>query len=264
MSAYDSATTGAAQLVYKAFLRTYKIKGMREVIASGGKALQGLTSYVQMMSRFQNIEGVTLMDGDDEFEHTEHGAFTGLSDTLTQFGQQLAGALQIPLVRLFGQSPSGFSSGESDLRMYYDSINQQQNQVLKVGVTKVYRAMAASLQIKLPEGFKIKFNTLWQLTETEKSEIAAKNTDSITSAEDSGLISKRIALKELKQQSSVTGIFTNITEKDISSADDVIPPPDATELVPPKADSEDPAATGKKVLPEEVKPKPRRKMNDHD
>ena len=40
--AFDSTTTGIAQLVYKAHLRTYKVKGLRSIIAAGGKALDGL------------------------------------------------------------------------------------------------------------------------------------------------------------------------------------------------------------------------------
>jgi phage-related protein (TIGR01555 family) len=227
MIAYDSATTGAAQLVYKAYIRTYKVKGMREIIAAGGQALSGLVAYVNMMRQFQGIEGVTLMDGDDEFEHTETNAFSGLSDTLTQFGQQLSGALQIPLVRLFGQSPAGFSNGDADLRNYYDTINQQQNKDLKIGVTKIYRAIAASEGVKLPEGFKIKFRSLWQLTEVEKSEIAKNVTEAVANAENSGIISPQTAAKELKQSSEITGIYSNLTDENIKAmSDKPIPPPE--------------------------------------
>lgn len=224
MIAYDSATTGVAQLVYKAYIRTYKIKGMREIVAAGGVALNGLVAYVDMMRRFQGVEGVTLMDGEDEFEHTEHGAFTGLVDVLTSLGEQISGALQIPLVRLFGQSPAGFSNGDADLRMYYDGIYQQQEQQLLVGVTKIYRAIAASKQIKLPPGFKIVFKSLWQQTETEKSDILKKKTDAIVSAYDIGLISAKVGMQELKQLSDITGVFSNITSEDINKAEDELPP----------------------------------------
>jgi len=104
MIAFDSATTGAAQLVYKSYIRTYKIEQLREAVAAGGDALNGIVSYVDMMRRFQGIEGMTLIDAKDDLSAATHGAFSGLSDALTQFGQQLSGALQIPLVRLFGQS----------------------------------------------------------------------------------------------------------------------------------------------------------------
>ena len=224
MVAFDSATTGAAQLVYKSYIRNYKIKDLRQVVAAGGDALIGLTKYVDMMRRFQGIEGMTLLDSEDEFGADAHGAFTGLSDILTRFMEQCAGALQIPLVRLFGQSPSGFSTGETDLRNYYDTIRQCQERDVKVGATKVYRAMAASLGIQACDGFGISFRSLWLLTDMDKSDIASKNVDTISKAEDSGLISKSIALKELKQQSKITGMFTNITDDLIEEAENELPP----------------------------------------
>lgn len=233
MIAFDSASTGAAQLVYKAFIRTYKVKDLRQIIAAGGDALNGLVKYTDMMRRFQGVEGITLLDGEDEFEAGSHVGFGGLSDALTQFAQQLAGALQIPLVRLFGQSPSGFSTGDTDLRMYYDSIKQQQEKTLKVGVTRVYRAIAQSRGIKLPKGFGIQFRPLWQLTQAEKADIASKVATAVTTAKEYGLVSDQVAMEELRQSSSDTGIFSNITDKIVKAADDGVgePLPMAIEVV---------------------------------
>lgn len=239
MIAYDSASTGAAQLVYKSYIRTYKIKGMREVIAAGGPALAGLTQYVDMMRRFQSIEGMTLMDGDDEFESQTHTAFSGLSDALSQFGQQIAGALQIPLVRLFGQSPAGFSTGESDLRSYYDTVLQAQEKTLRRPVVTVYRAIAASLGIAIPDGTTFRFNSLWQISESEKSTIASTVATAVNTMEESGIIDRPTALKELRQSSEVTGIFTNISDEMIETAENEPPPlpegepPEVGGLLPP-------------------------------
>jgi phage-related protein (TIGR01555 family) len=233
MIAFDSATTGASQLVYKAYIRNYKIKGLRQVVAAGGDALAGLSKYVDMMRRFQGIEGMTLLDSEDEFSSDSHTAFGGLSDILSRFMEQCAGALQIPLVRLFGQSPAGFSTGDTDLRNYYDTVKQSQERDLKVDITKVYRIMAASLGFQLPDGFSLEFRSLWQLTDSEKSDIASKNIDTISKAEESGLIDRATALRELKQQSKVTGMFTNITGEQIIEAENEPPPqPDAEEEEP--------------------------------
>lgn len=243
MIAFDSATTGAAQLVFKSYLRTYKIKDLREVVAAGGDALNGLTAYVDMMRRFQGIEGITLLDGDDEFAADSHGAFGGLSDALVQFGQQLSGALQIPLVRLFGQSPAGFSTGDADLRNYYDTIKQQQVRTLQVPMTKTYLAIAASLGIKVPDGFQVQFNNLWQDTDSEKGDVASKTFDVVSRAEESGLVDKACALRELRQSSKVTGIFTNITDEMIEEAENE--PPPLPETVP-----------GEEPQQEEAQPQP--------
>lgn len=237
MTAYDSATTGASQLVYKAYLRTYKINGLREIIAAGGPALTGLTSFVELMRRFQGIEGITLIDGEDEFEAHQHGVFSGLSEVLKELGQQIAGALGIPLVRLFGQSPSGFNSGDSDIRQYYDSVRQKQEDELLVPITIIYNVIAQSEGIKLPDNFELEFNPLWQLSDLDKSTIAQNVVNTIVIAQESGIISDKIAMQELKQSSHITNIFSNITDDDINKASEELEPP-APEVDPliPKAE----------------------------
>ena len=162
---------------------------------------------------------MTLLDSEDDFSATGHTAFGGLSDALQQFGQQISGALQIPLVRLFGQSPAGFSTGESDLRAYYDTIRQTQEKDLRYVVTMVYRAIAASEEIELPKGTRIEFKPLWQLTEKEKAEISERVGKNIGNLNSFGIISKATALRELRQNSYVTGICTNITDQMITDAE---------------------------------------------
>lgn len=253
MVAFDSATSGAAQLVYKSYLRTLKIKGLREIIAGNEKAMVGVMQQVEMMRRFQSIEGITLLDGEDEFEVQGHSAFSGLSDALTQFGQQLSGALQIPLVRLFGQSPAGFSTGDTDMQMYYDHIKQEQAAMLSHGCHMVYQAAAASEGIALPDNFALDFASLWDSDDKEKADIAKTNQDAVAAAFEAGLIGRQTALRELRQSSRVTGIFTNITEEMIEAADDEVQPPMAEGLMPPGAEgpgNEEGAGNGGKTGPE--------------
>lgn len=230
MIAFDSASTGAAQLVYKAYIRTLSVAGLRDIIASGGAPLTGLTSYVDIMRRFQGIEGITVIDAEDKFETQNSTSMSGLSDILISLGQQVSGALQIPLVRLFGQSPAGLNStGESDLRMYYDHIAQLQEKDLDQGMVKVCRMVAASKQIPLPPSFGVRFKSLWQLKDDEKANIAKTDSETVNAALEAGVISPQTALKELRQSSRTTGRFTNITKQMIDEADDQIQPPPPAE-----------------------------------
>lgn len=232
MIAYDSASTGAAQLVYKAFLRTFKVKDLRGIIANGGQQLAGLVAYVENLRRYQGIEGLSLIDAEDEMEFQHQGAFSGLSDALLQFAQQLSGALQIPLTRLLGQSPAGLNStGESDMRNYYDGISQKQNSEMHEGTVTTYRCLAASKGIKLPDNFELAFTSLWQMKPEEKANVAKTVGEAVNAAFEQGLIGRQTALKELRQASKATGVFTNITDEAIAGADDeVLPPLAETEL----------------------------------
>lgn len=222
--AFDSATNGASQLVYKAYIRYYKLKGLRELLAAGGQAKEAVLQQINLMREYQGIEGMTLLDGEDDVTSDSHAAFTGLSDILIRFMEQISGSEQIPLVKLFGQSPSGFSTGETDIRNYYDTIDQRRQDELLVDVTKIYKITLMSLGIEIPDDFSIVFRSLWQLDDSQKSEIAQRNTDTIRSASESGMIKPSTALKELKQQAKTTGLFSNVTDEEIEAADYDAPP----------------------------------------
>ncbi|MFA5355295.1 MAG: anti-CBASS Acb1 family protein [Candidatus Paceibacterota bacterium] len=222
--AFDSSTTGAAQLLYRAHLRVVQIDGLREALAAGGKTEAAVLKMFQYIRQLQSMEGITLLDGKDQFT-THQYTFGGVSDILIQFGQQISGATGIPLVRLFGQSPAGLSStGESDLRNYYDNINRLQENQLRPELDKLFAIIARSKGLKMPSDLEFLFNPLWQLSDTEKSTIAANDSGTISGAESTGLIKKSTALKELRQLSRVTGRFTNITDEDIEDAENEPPP----------------------------------------
>lgn len=229
--AFDSTTEGIAQLIYKAHLRVIKIPQLREMIAMGGKSMEGVVAQLQMIRQFQSNEGLTVLDGTDEFEAFSY-TFAGLDDALLQFGQQLSGATQIPLVRLFGQSPAGLNStGESDLATYYDNIARQQDSVLRSGAGRILDLVHRSELGRAPsDGFNFEFLPIGQMTAEEKSTVAKNTTDAVLAAEEAGVISQQTALKELRQSSRVTGVFGHISDEDINSAESE--PPDPSEMEP--------------------------------
>lgn len=233
---FDAATSGAANLIQKAHLRTVQIDKLREVLAAGGKAEENLLSMFHHMRMLQTNEGLTLLDKEDTFAAHSY-TFSGLSDMILQFGQQIAGATGIPLVRLFGQSPAGLNStGESDLRMYYDNVAAQQESRLRDGMMKVLRVMHKSLfGVLPPDNFDFDFVPLWQTSTKEKADIATAVTTTVATAYEKGIIDQTTALQELKQSSESTGVFTNITEEQIEEAK-MEPPPMPTEGEPVVAD----------------------------
>jgi hypothetical protein len=231
MVAFDSTTAGVAQLVYKAHLRTVKVEGLRQLVATGGKMYDAFIEQMKLIRTMQSNEGLTVLDSKDDFEAHSY-TFSGLDNVLLQFGQQLSGATQIPLVRLFGQSPAGLNStGESDLRTYYDGVTSQQDKKVRPGLTRIIEAVSRSeLGDGLPEGFAFEFVPLWQLTPEQKATIAKTKSEAITAAESSGLISPATAAKELRQMSRETGVFSHITDAEINQLDAEPPAPGDVDL----------------------------------
>ena len=223
---FDTATMGAANLVDRAYLRTIGVDGLREILAAGGKAEEGLIAMFSYMRMLQNNEGLTLTDKNDAFQ-THSYSFGGVSDIILQFGQQLAGASGIPLVRLFGQSPAGLSStGESDMRMYYDTILAKQESMLREGIQRILSATYRSIYGKpMPDETTFEFCPLWQISDEQKINIANVGTTAIIASHQEGLINTATALKELRQLSEKTGVYTNVTDEQIKEAENEPPLP---------------------------------------
>ena len=235
--AFDTATAGAANLIQKAHLRTVQIDGLREVLAAGGQAEDNLLTMFHHMRMLQTNEGITLLDKNDQFATYQY-SYTGLPEMILQFGQQVSGCLGIPLVRLFGQSPAGLNStGESDLRMYYDNVAAQQESRLREGLNRVLRVMYRSLfGAAPPANYDFDFVPLWQTSAKEKADIAKTVTETVGAAFEAGIIDHGTAMKELKQVSEATGVFTNIDDDAITEAENA-PPPMPIEGSTPPADN---------------------------
>jgi phage-related protein (TIGR01555 family) len=239
--ALNSSTQGIAQLMYKLHLRTYTVENLRTMIASGGPMMAGLMAQVQFMRQTQSNEGMTLLDAKDKLENFTNSTLSGASDVLIHFLEQISGAVQIPLVRLMGQSPAGLNAtGESDLRTYYDEIARQQVSHLQVPMTNVYRCIVQSLGMEWPEGTTIGFRPLWQLDATQKADVASKTTDNVVKLTEAGIISNQCALKEIRQGSNETGFGSNITDEDINNAEsEPAPLPEMEEVAEIKAGAEE-------------------------
>lgn len=222
---FDTATAAAGSLITRANLRTVSIDGLREILAAGGKAEEALISQFEYMRKFQSSEGLTLLDKEDNFQSTAY-SFAGLSDVILQLGQQVSGSSEIPLVRLFGQAPAGLNAtGESDIRNYYDSVAAKQEATLRNPIELIIRVMWRScFGEAAPDDLAFTFTPLWQMSATDKATIATQNTAAIVQAHDDGLLSTSTAMKELKQQSIETGLFTHITDEDIEGAEEELPP----------------------------------------
>lgn len=228
---FDLASQGTAQLLSKAYLRYYRVKGLREILTNE-MAREGFLTQMDYMRMFQGIEGMTIGDTEDDFQTLQY-TFTGIPEVLLQFGQQISGAIGVPLVRLFGQSPVGFNStGESDLRIYYDNVRHDQDTDLRPGLKRLLNVMYESATGAKPgRDLLFEFRSLWQMTNEQKAQAAQTLTGSIIAALQADAIPVSVALKELRKLSDTIGLFASITDEDIEAAEDA-----DTGMMPPDVD----------------------------
>ena len=223
----DNVSWNIAMLTFMACLRVMKIEGMGMVLATGNEnAQRDLYNTIQSMNALMNNNSIQVLGENDSYE-THQYTFGGVGEVYDRFMMDLAGAAETPVTKLFGRSPAGMNAtGESDMQNYYDTIEEKQENELRPVYDKLLPIVMMSAWGAIPDDFDYEFNPVRRAPEEEMADLASKNTDSVTKAFQAGLISQRVALKELRQQSEQTGMWTNITDEDIEKADDEVMSPD--------------------------------------
>ena len=217
----DNTSWNIAHLVFLANLRVLKMGDLGELLAIGDeRAQKDLYNTVQAQNWLMSNMGLYLLNKDDEFS-THQYTFSGLNDIYESFMLDVAGACQIPVTKLFGRAPAGMNAtGESDMQNYYETVQQAQETTLAPIIDKLLPVMCMSEFGAIPDDIDYTFNPIRTPNDKEVAELVDKKTSSILEVYNAGVISQRTALKELKQLSDATGMFTNITDKDIDNADD--------------------------------------------
>ena len=219
----DNVSWNIAQLTFMANIRVLKMQDLGQLLAATDNESQAeLLRTLEAQNMLLNNMGMQVMDAADGLE-THQYTFGGLSDCYQQFIMDISGAAEIPVTRLFGRSPSGLNAtGESDLQNYYDMIAEKQESYLRPILNKVLPPFIISTLGSLPDDFDFEFDPVAEPTDKERADLAKCGTDNVVAAYNAGLISQRCALKELKQQSERTGVWTNITDEDIERASDIV------------------------------------------
>jgi phage-related protein (TIGR01555 family) len=223
----DNVSWNIATLTFMASLRVMKLEGMGMVLATGNeKAQADLYNTIQNMNALMNNNSIQILGENDSYESHQY-TFGGIAQVYDCFMMDVAGAAETPVTKLFGRAPAGMNAtGESDMQNYYDTIEEKQENELRPVYDKLLPIIMMSTFGAVPDDFDYEFNPVRRAPEEEMADLASKNTDSVTKAFQAGLISQRVALKELRQQSELTGMWTNITDDDIEKADDEVMNPD--------------------------------------
>lgn len=215
----DNTSANIASLIFLANIRVLKMNDLGQLLgASTQKAQENLYKVLQAQNQLMSNMGIYVMDKDDDFG-SEQYSFGGLNDIYESFMLDIAGACEMPVTKLFGREPTGFNStGESDLTQYYDTLEEKQETYLQPIIDKLLPIIFMSTLGAIPEDLDWEFNPCMNVNSKDLADLAQSMASTIFEAFNAGLITKEIALKELKQQNEKTGMWSNITDEDIKNA----------------------------------------------
>ena len=207
----NATSANIAQLVFQANITTLKMGHLGQHLAMGTeKQRQEALQAMETENRLRTSFGLQIMNADDSLENHSY-SFGGLSEIYEAFMMDMAGAAEIPATKLFGRSPQGMNStGEADLRNYYDMIAQMQERCLRPALEKLVPIMAISCWAYVPNDLEIVFQPIMTTSPAEKAELVQKLTSDVIEAFKCGLITQEQALAELESRGEALGVYTKL------------------------------------------------------
>lgn len=182
----DSTMANVASLVFEAKVDVIKIPDFMNQLQDK-EFEKRVLERLRLAAMAKGINGQILLDAQEESD-SKSASFGSLPDIIDRFLQAVAGAADIPLTRLAGQSPAGMSStGESDLRNYYDRIQAMQELDMRPALSTLDECLIRSALGARDPKIHYAWLPLWQPTAAEKSENGKRTAETIKTLSESKL-----------------------------------------------------------------------------
>jgi phage-related protein (TIGR01555 family) len=217
----DNLSWNVLSLTFRANLIGWKDDNLAQMLSGANmnqKALQAFQARMGAMNSMLSNQSMLVIPKDGGMESVNY-TFSGLSDVMQQFQMDIAGAAEYPVTRLFGRTVTGLGqANDADERFYEEKIAMDQESELRPQLSKLYDVICASELGEVPGDLDLDFPSVRVLTEEEKGDLASKTTGNIVSLANSGFMDKETGLKEIQQQSKITGFGTNVTNEVVQKA----------------------------------------------
>jgi phage-related protein (TIGR01555 family) len=183
---FDATIANIASLVFESKVDILGIPNLSEIMADKQQR-DLLVERIHLAATLKGNNGMLIRDA-EETHDSKTFAFAGLENVSNIMSQSGSGAADIPMTRLFGQSPGGMnSSGESDLRNYYDRIQSAQELEIAPAMNVLDECVIRSALGARPAEIHYVWNSLWQTTDKERADIGKTVADTIKTLADSQL-----------------------------------------------------------------------------
>lgn len=147
--------------------KVYKLKGLIDGMTQDG--IQVIQDRLANIDRLASVTRAIPLDLEETYEVVERGTLTGLGEIIDHSWVRLAAAANMPVIRLFRQTPGGLNAtGNSDIRMWYDEVKDYQSDVVEPAFRAICQAADPSTE------WEVSWPSLWQMSPTEEADFRNK------------------------------------------------------------------------------------------
>lgn len=204
------AAQSAAHLIGEAKIDVITMEDLSE-LASTEAGQRRITERFALGATVRGIYSTLLLGSGETFSQKQI-QFGSLPQLLDAFAQRLCAAADIPAPRLLGRHPGGLNStGDADIRNYYDRIKSDQERDLRPALDQLDAIIWPSeVGANKPDDAWFEFNPLWQTSEKERAEIAFSKAKTVLAYRDSGAVPDDVLVAGVKAMLSEDTIFPGI------------------------------------------------------
>ena len=185
------------ELLDEAKIDVYKIKGFNESLATKG-GTERAQKRIQLANTIKNYQESVVMDTEDEYDQKQIN-FSGLSEMLQQIRIGIANDLKMPLTKIFGQSASGFNSGEDDIENYNSMIESEIMGKFDNLIVQMLKLICQKLFGFVPEDLQIEYKPLRTLSAIEEEQVKTSQMNNILGLYDRKIINSSNVIEEINQ-----------------------------------------------------------------
>lgn len=170
-----TAHTDSVKLLERSVQAIYSMKGLATLLTTDDGENQVL-KRLNVIDTARGILNSLVIDADGENYDFKTFQFSGIKDVIDATCNMLSALTNIPQTILFGRSPAGMNAtGTSDFESYYNFVEKIQRLMLKRNLRTlldvIFRAGIASGAVEEEPDYKLEFNPLWSLSDTEQATV---------------------------------------------------------------------------------------------
>lgn len=170
-----TAHTDSTKLLERSVQAIYSMKGLAQMLSTDDGE-NNVLRRLEVIDMARGLLNSIAIDSDGESYDFKTTQFSGVKDVIDATCNMLSALTNIPQTKLFGRSPAGMNStGDGDLENWYSFVEGLQKLMLKRNLRDlldvIFRAGVASGEIEEEPKYKLTFNPLWSLSETEQAAV---------------------------------------------------------------------------------------------
>jgi len=195
----------------------YKFKGLATLLQSP-KGQEVATKRVSMANMSKDFNTGIALDAEDDYQQKQV-SFVGIADVMKEIKMQLAADLRIPMTKLFGQSASGFNSGEDDIENYNAMVESRIRPNIKKTLMHVLRCRCMQLFGFVPTDLKLTLKPLRIMSAEQEETVKTSKFNRVIQARTAGEIDSK-EFRECMNKDNLLSIPLDVNKEIAAETDE--------------------------------------------